>query len=274
MLPRHAILLPAVSSARARVLRAATRVTSLSLVLALSACDRSPSGRQSGGHSPEKGGQAKQRAAYELPHADQRLCSAVALLIDTSGSMGQAVPDRAGAKQPKFVIARSALERIVAYTQQWRQEHPDRTLQLGIYRFSSSAEELLPMAEFDAEEAAAAAARLPAPGGGTAIGRALEAGFKALYATGCVRKYIVCVTDGNNTTGPTPERVARALHAQTGGEVEMHFVAFDTAADGFAFLKQVNGDVVEAADGAQLDARLAAIYEQRILAEALTVEKE
>ena len=54
----------------------------------------------------------------------------------------------------------------------------------------------------------------------------------------------------------------------TGGEVEIHFVAFDTSAAQFAFLKSANGAVVEAADGAQLQARLAEIYEKRILAEA------
>nr|HPM23150.1 hypothetical protein [Phycisphaerae bacterium] len=97
---------------------------------------------------------------------------------------------------------------------------------------------------------------------------ALEAGFKALYASGCVRKYVVCITDGENTVGPPPDRIARQLFAQTGGEVEIHFVAFDTSAAQFAFLKSANGAVVEAADGAQLQARLAEIYEKRILAEA------
>ena len=63
------------------------------------------------------------------------------------------------------------------------------------------------------------------------------------------------------------------LHEQTGGEVEIHFVAFDTSAGHFAFLKDVNGFVVEAADGAQLDARLADIYEKRILAEAPSAEE-
>lgn len=284
MMPSHTSLRSAAIKAAARSFPRAGRTAArwspltagglgcLSLASILFACDRpSTPGRQS---TADESTAATAAPRYQLPQADQRLCSAVALLIDTSGSMAQTVPDRAGEKQPKCVIARSALQRILDYTQQWRQQHPDRTLQLGIYRFSSSSAEILPMADFDAERAQAAVAELPAPAGGTAIGEALETGFRALYASGCVRKYIVCVTDGNNTTGPTPQRVARALHAQTGGEVELHFVAFDTSADDFAFLKKVNGFVVEAADGAQLDARLAAIYEQRILAEAPSVEKE
>jgi uncharacterized protein YegL len=207
-------------------------------------------------------------AAIDLPKVDQRLCTAVVLLIDTSGSMSQSVPDRGGAQQPKHLIARRALDRIVDYTNTWRQSHADRVLQLGIYHFSSAVHEVLPMGVFDGAAAKSAVARIPGPGGGTAIGNALEAGFKALYASGCVRKYVVCITDGENTSGPPPDRIARQLFAQTGGEVEIHFVAFDTSAARFAFLKNANGSVVEAADGEQLQAQLSAIYEKRILAEA------
>lgn len=261
------------SAARSQLL--AGVISGLCLALIQAGCDRqSPSAGQSGAGARTHRATEPSKPQYELPQADQRLCTAVALLIDTSGSMSQTVPDRSGTEQPKCVIASSALERIVDYTRQWRQQHSDRTLQLGIYRFSSSPAEVLPMADFDAEAALAATARLPKPAGGTAIGEALAAGFKALYASGCVRKHIVCITDGENTSGPAPQRVARALHAQTGGEVEIHFVAFDTSADSFAFLRDVNGSVVEAADGAQLDARLAEVYEKRILAEALAVEEE
>jgi hypothetical protein len=68
--------------------------------------------------------------------------------------------------------------------------------------------------------------------------------------------------------------MARQLFAQTKGDVEIHFVAFDTSARNFAFLKNVNGSVVEAADGAQLQARLVELYEKRILVEAMPAEKE
>ena len=112
------------------------------------------------------------------------------------------------------------------------------------------------------------------PRGGTAIGWALEEGFRALYKTGCVRKYIICATDGENRTGPSPAAVARQLYEQTGGDVEMHFVAFNTSAAKFGFLTKVNGYVFEAADGEQLQAQLSAIYEQRILAEAMPAENE
>ncbi|MGE3181103.1 MAG: VWA domain-containing protein [Phycisphaerae bacterium] len=234
----------------------------------LIACDRQPGNAPSPANSVHN----HQDVASTLPQVDQRLCTGIVLLVDTSGSMEQEVPSRAGSARSKDEIAREAIQRIIAYTDSWKAQHPDRSLRFGIHSFSSAAVQQLEIAEFNAESANAAVSRLPAPAGGTAIGAAIRAGFESLYAAGCVRKYVVCITDGENTSGPKPERVARALHRETGGDVEMYFVAFDTSARHFAFLQDVNGSVVEAADGAQLDAQLADIYERRILAEEMNLE--
>jgi hypothetical protein len=204
----------------------------------------------------------------DLPQADPRAGTAVAILIDTSGSMAQKVRDREGQQRPKYEIARDALSGIVKYTGEWKKKHADRLLYLGIYPFSSNVAAVLPMAEFDQAKADAALARIPSPNSGTAIGRALEEGFQALYGSGCVRKYVVCITDGENTSGPPPDLIARQLYGQTKGDVEIHFVAFDVEAKRFGFLRDVNGHVVEAADAPQLQTELAKIYEKRILAEA------
>jgi Mg-chelatase subunit ChlD len=208
-----------------------------------------------------------------LPKADARLCSAVVLLIDTSGSMKQDVADRGGRRRAKSAIAADALNRIVEHTAEWRKQHKDYVLHLALFSFSSSVREVLAIGEFDADRAKAALARIPPPGGGTAIGRGIEEAARALYASGCVRKHLLCITDGENTSGPPPDRIARQLFNQTGGDIEMHFLAFDTSADQFAFLRDVNGHVVEAADGDQLQARLTEIYEKRILAEAMSAEQ-
>jgi len=209
----------------------------------------------------------------ELPKADQRLGTAVVVLLDTSGSMNESVRDRSGGLRPKHEIAREALEGILDYTNQWKQKKPDRVLELGIYRFSSSAHEVLPIGPFDFAKLQAALRQIPRPGANTAIGDALEQGFKALYRTGCTRKFVVCISDGENTAGNPPDYIARILYEQTKGEVEIHFVAFDTSPQKFGFLEKVNGSVVEAADGKQLQARLTDIYEKRILAEAPPAEQ-
>ncbi len=246
--------------------------------LAVGACGRDssrpPSSPAATPHKSAHGGSYGEANQIPLPQSDQRLCTAVAILLDTSGSMGEKIGDRGGARTPKHKLAGQALERIVLYTGEWRKAHPDRAIQLGVFSFSSSAKQVLPMAEFNLDQAQAALRTIAKPGGGTAIGNALIDAFSALYQSGCVRKYLICITDGENTVGAAPDRVARQLYSQTHGEVEIHFVAFDTSAEKFGFLTEVNGYTVEAADGMQLDSRLSEIYEKRILAEAMPAEKQ
>jgi Mg-chelatase subunit ChlD len=222
-------------------------------------------------HQPKSGQPIKTAAGaphhVNLPKAEPRSGTGVVILVDTSGSMAQPVPDAKGKMRPKSDIAREALNGIVQYTGKWKKDHAASLLQLGIYNFSSRVNEVLPMGEFDAAKAEAALARIPPPNGGTAIGLALEEGYKALYRSGCTRKFIVCVTDGENTVGSGPDPVARQLHAQTDGAVQLNFVAFDTRASQFKFLSDLKGHVVEAADGGRLQAELTTIYEKRILAE-------
>jgi uncharacterized protein with von Willebrand factor type A (vWA) domain len=221
-------------------------------------------GCRKGSHSPT-GPDSPENVT--LPKVESRPGTAIVILVDTSGSMAQPVADQGGQMRPKNQIAKAALENIVDYTAKWKKDHPDRALQLGIFNFSSSVFQVLPVGDFQEDKARAAVKKIPAPSGGTAIGRALEEGYRELYRAGLKRKFIVCITDGENTSGPLPERVARQLYAQTGKEVEMHFVAFDTSAEHFKFLNDVNGYVVEAADGNKLQTELSRIYEKRIIAE-------
>lgn len=209
----------------------------------------------------------------DLPQPAQRLGTAVVVLIDTSGSMAQPIADHSGRQRAKHEIARDALKHIVETTETWHRQHQDTNLFLGITNFSGVTAGVLPMGPFDAAAAQESLARIPAPAGGTAIGLALEEGFKALYGTGCIRKHLVCITDGENTVSTPPDLMARQLHAQTRGDVELHFVAFDTSGRHFGFLKDVNGSVDEA-DGTQLEQRLVDLYEKRILVEAMPAEKE
>ena len=219
------------------------------------------------------------QSAQPVPHIDlpqpaQRLGTAVVLLVDISPSMAQSVPDHAGRQRPKNDIAREALQRVMRVTEDWHKQHADQTLELGIVQFDRACTTILPIGPFDAVKAHAAVEKPPRPGDGTAIGLALEEGFRQLYGTGCIRKHLVCITDGENTIGTPPDPVARQLYSQTKGDVEIHFIAFDTSAGKFGFLKEVNGSVVEAADGKELQARLVDLYEKRILVEAMPAEKE
>jgi hypothetical protein len=103
-------------------------------------------------------------------------------------------------------------------------------------------------------------AAVPAPGGGTAIGEALHEARPALYHAGVFRKYLLVVTDGNNTSGRSPDDVAREIWDKSQGAVQIYFVAFDTSPEKFAFLKDVGGDVIGAGTGPDLRKALDGIY--------------
>lgn len=250
-------------------------------VLLTMGCGRAPSNAGNSGYrtgsQTAKVKRQRRRATYgkeiELPQADQKPGTAIVLLVDTSGSMKAQVDDGSGNKQPKYEIAAKVMQQIADTTESYLEKNPVVHLEFGIFSFSSSVSECLKIGKFERQATQAGIGCVPPPNGGTAIGRAVVEGFKALHSTGCVRKYLVCVTDGENTSGPDPALIARQLFQQTQGDVEIHFVAFDVSSSKFRFLSDVNGFVVEAADGQQLSQRMNEIYEKRILAEAPAEEE-
>jgi Mg-chelatase subunit ChlD len=203
-------------------------------------------------------------APYQA-EVEEGLGAAVAILVDTSGSMRDDAP---GDSRPKYVVAQEALEAMLDATDAFIAKRPDFPIKIGLYSFSSSARTLLPIQPYDRAAIRGALARLPRPGGGTAIGEALRDARPDLYRAGVFRKYLLVVTDGNNTSGRDPDRVARDIFRRSEGAVQIYFVAFDTSPQKFSFLKEVGGDVIGAGTGAELHNALDGIYQGKILAEA------
>ena len=228
------------------------------LTCGLQACRRADSAdaRDAGADEPASPYQAE---------ADEGLGAAVAILIDTSGSMKDAAP---GDARPKYVVAQEALEATLDATEAFIAKRPDFPIKIGIYSFSSSVRTLRPIAPYDRAAIRQALAALPRPGGGTAIGEALREARPDLYRAGVYRKYLLVVTDGENTSGRRPEGVAREIFRKSEGAVQIYFVAFDTTLEKFAFLTEVGGDVIGAGTGADLRTALDGLYQGKILAEA------
>src|SRR5262245_28424968 len=195
---------------------------------------------------------------------EEGLGAAVAILIDTSGSMDQTAP---GDSRPKWVVAQEALDAILDATDAFVAKRPDFPIKIGIYSFSSHARTLLAIRPYDRQAILAALARVPRPGGGTAIGEALRTARPDLYRAGVFRKYMLVVTDGENTSGRSPDEVARDIYQRSSGAVQMYFVAFDTSPQKFAFLREVGGNVFGAGSGAELRKALDEVYQGKILAE-------
>jgi hypothetical protein len=199
---------------------------------------------------------------------------AVAIVYDTSGSMGQMVKGSDGSSTPKHIIAQRALvnvlNRLQAYASSGTTGSP-RVLKVGLYSFQKNgAREVAPLDTFDFHTASLWPSRLPSPGGGTPLGLTVEAGARAVLKSGLHRKHVLIITDGENTVGPDPAAILATfneLAGKQGTAVSMHFIAFDVDAKVFAPLKNRGATVVTAADETQLNTQLSFILEKKILLE-------
>ena len=238
------------------------RLAVIAVVPLILACQTSPRDA-----SPDRG--ASQEVDPVAPYqaeVEEGLGAAVAILVDTSGSMRENAP---GDSRPKFVVAREALDAMLNATDAFVAKRPDFPIKIGLYTFSSDVSTQLPLQPYNRDVVRFALARMRGPGGGTAIGDAMRAARPDLYRAGVFRKYLLVVTDGENTTGRSPDDVARDIFRKSEGAVQIYFVAFDTSPQKFAFLKEVGGDVIGAGNAADLRAALDDIYQGKILAEAV-----
>jgi Mg-chelatase subunit ChlD len=237
------------------------RTTVIPLVLLTLACEApAPRARTDRPSSRQDVDDAPYQADVE-----EGLGAAVAILVDTSGSMHDRI---AGDGRPKYEVAREAIEAMLDATDAFVAKRPDFPIKIGVYSFSSNVRMLRPILPYDRAALRAALSGLPRPGGGTAIGEAMRAARPDLYRAGVFRKYLLVVTDGDNTSGRPPDRVAREIFRKSEGGVQVYFVAFDTSPEKFGFLKEAGGDVFGAGTGAELRSALDGVYQGKILAEA------
>ncbi|HEY2433571.1 MAG TPA: vWA domain-containing protein [Vicinamibacterales bacterium] len=213
---------------------------------------------------------AESEAPYQA-EVEEGLGAAVAILVDTSGSMKERAP---GDSRPKYVVAQEALEAMLDATDAFVARRPDFPVKIGIYTFSSSVHRRRPIGPYDRAALRETIENLPRPGGGTAIGDAMREARPDLYRAGVFRKYLLVVTDGENRNGRPPDEVARDIFRKSEGAVQIYFVAFDTSPEKFAFLKETGGDVFGAGSAPQLRAALDGIYQGKILAEAAAGERD
>lgn len=213
----------------------------------------------------ESGDTGRAEAPYQA-EVDEGLGAAVAILIDTSGSMNEIAP---GDSRSKYEVAREKIERMLDATDAFVAKRPDFPIKIGLYSFSSDVNVLQAIQPYNRDQVRRALAALRKPGGGTAIGDAMREARPDLYRAGVFRKYILVVTDGENTNGREPDQVARDIWRKSEHAVQIYFVAFDTSPSKFAFLKEVGGDVIGAGSGTELQVALENVYQGKILAEAI-----
>jgi Mg-chelatase subunit ChlD len=196
---------------------------------------------------------------------------AAAIVIDVSGSMRDRVNAPDG-RQPKIEIARRAARDLVEQFARYAEEHKDEPVRLGIYEFSERSGQpdcrpVVPMSAPDRARAAAAIQKLRADGG-TPIGNAMIAAKRELDATGLTRRHLLLVTDGENTDGYDPDRVAAAIARRPEAErPSIYFVAFDIDARRFDDVRDAGALVLGAANARELNDTLDSLLRGKILIE-------
>ena len=199
---------------------------------------------------------------------------ALAIVYDTSGSMKELVPNATGGFSPKYAIANRALSAVTHDLQAFAtnsSKGAQHKIDAGLFIFQGEgAREAIKLGPFDAAAFESWAAHFSAPHGNTPLGRALSMAADAVLRSGLSRKHVLILTDGLNTSGPTPQSVLPRLKQQAlqrGATLAVHFVAFDVDARQFAPLRRLGATVVGASDEKQLNSQLQVILQQQILLE-------
>lgn len=240
--------------------------------IAVGACRRDPGDAKPGLHEMSREDRRIEEQLAPASAEAQRDGLAAAIVIDVSGSMKDSVRGESGRDERKIDIARRAARDLVEQFARYAEEHKDEPVLLGIYEFSerSGVEDMRPVISMGAPDRAraeAALARLRADGG-TPIGNAMIAAKRELDRTGLTRRHLLLVTDGENTDGYDPEKVAAAINRRPEAErPSVYFVAFDIEASRFEGVRSAGGLVLGAANAKELNATLDALLRGQILVE-------
>lgn len=208
----------------------------------------------------------------KTPAVTQREGLAAAIVIDVSGSMKDSVRGEDGRRQRKIDVALRSARDLVDQFARYADEHQDEPVQLAIFEFSErdgqpDCRPVIPMGAPDRARAEAALSRMH-PDGGTPIGNAMITAKRALDETGLTRRHLLLVTDGENTDGYEPEKVAQAIARRPEAErPSIYFVAFDIEASRFSAVKDAGGLVLSAANAKDLNETLDSLLRGKILIE-------
>ena len=199
---------------------------------------------------------------------------ALAIVYDTSGSMGDKVRDSNGNSAPKYVIANRALEAIAKHVQGFVTNAPPdspRKVNAGLFVFADKgAKQAIPFGPFKEESFRSWAQSFKSVTGGTPLGTAVSAAGDTVLNSGLRRKHVLVISDGESNIGPDPATAMAQLKGKADQKettLSVHFVAFDVDAKIFDGVKKRGATVLSAANELQLNSQLEFILEKKILLE-------
>ncbi|MBU0935402.1 MAG: VWA domain-containing protein [Spirochaetes bacterium] len=202
----------------------------------------------------------------------------VVLAVDVSGSMSD-WPASGG--NAKYVQASQALVEVMEVLERIVAASPEgQVIKLGIIKFSDALFEIQPLvviskASMPKLKALVGNPKNFAPGGGTAIGDAIERGTEWLAQSGTILRSLIVVSDGQNTAGTDPEDVLEAVYANrnSAGTADfpvrtnttlISFIGFDIDRGYFGGMQDYGVRVTGAANRAELATVLSNLLEADI----------
>lgn len=189
---------------------------------------------------------------------------AIELVIDTSGSMTYSPKNESS--KTKIEIAKTSALSVVNRVVEFQGNHKDKNVLLGIVKFSSGVDEVQSLRSPNLKEGKEAISKLN-PGGGTNIGDAILYANEKLQASCYTQKFIILISDGENSGGYSPSIVTRMLSELNGEDKPIVFViGFDIGESVYRDIERYT-TVLSAADSMQLNATLDYVLEKKILLE-------
>ena len=184
------------------------KASAVLLLLLACACD----GRRAPSRRDARNARDEADAAPYQAEVEEGLGAAVAILVDTSGSMKDSAP---GDDRPKYVVAQEAIEAMLDATDAFVAKRPDFPIKIGLYSFSSSVRTLRSIQPYDRAAIRRRWTACRGPAAARRSARRCARRGRISTAPACSASTLLVVTDGENTSGRDPgRRGARDLRAR------------------------------------------------------------
>ena len=185
---------------------------------------------------------------------------AIAIVYDTSGSMGDPVANAKGVPEAKFKIANASFLTIVDKINAFAKTNP---VEATLITFGGVQ---VPFAKWDSAPFASWISKFNRPYGSTPLGEAIETAGKSLAGSSMAKKHIVILTDGMSNGSLKPVDALKGVK-KSANPPQLYVVAFDVQSKDFDPLKK-EGAAVLSASGKTLSTDLANLFGEKILLEA------
>lgn len=186
--------------------------------------------------------------------------TAIAIVYDTSGSMGEIVKGPGGKGSPKYKVANDALFAVAKKINEFAKK---KRVEACLVTFRGTA---VPLQKWNSAPFVEWSTQFKSPSGRTPLGEAMRNANDQLSNSSLPRKHIVVITDGASNGSLSPGQALDEINSGS-NPPRLYVVAFDTQSEAFKPLKD-RGACIAEADDRTLAAELSTIFGEKILLEA------